>query len=57
MKDLSYSALLGMAVGGYLSRFLRGAWHWDLGTWALIAFFTAYVYVIWKLDNRNEVDG
>lgn len=56
MKDFSYSWILGFALGGYLARFVRGAWYWDATTWGVIVFFSLYIYAIWKLDTRNEVD-
>lgn len=56
MKEMSYSGALGFAVGGYLSRYLRGAWYWDATTWGVILFFALYIYAIWWFDNRNEID-
>lgn len=56
MKEWSFSWMLGFAVGGYLARYVRGAWYWDAATWAVIVFFSLYIYAIWKLDNQNEVD-
>lgn len=55
-KEISFSGLLGWALGGYLARFVRGAWYWDATTWGVVIFLSAYIYVIWKIDTRNDYD-
>lgn len=56
MKEFTYSGILGFAVGGYIARFIRGAWYWDATTWGVIIFFSLYIWAIWKLDNSGEVE-
>lgn len=56
MKDLTFSALLGIAIGTLLKPYLGASAYWDWTAWVIVGTGLSYIVALWYFDNRNEID-